>query len=163
MTILHIELLGPSQKVKITNHITSQGFKLIKSTVTSRHCTTGTDGLLGNLEIQMAGLQGNEILSNTTQGRIPLPIIKHYQNNQLLTADVDMNLEFTAESIPTEFVVHTMGYFSGQGNTSIENLREGKIQELPKDANGFYEDVAGFGSPLMINLYFEYQSNGRYF
>ena len=163
MTILHIELHSPIQRVKITNHISSQTFKLIKSTVTSRHSTAGTDGLLGNLEIQMSGLQGNEILSNTTQGRIPIPIIKHYQSNQLLTSDVDLELEFTAENIPTEFVVSTMGYFSGQGNSSIENLRNNRIQQLPSDVDGFFDDVVGHGSPLTINLYFEYQSNGRFF
>ena len=156
MPVIHLQINSPKQVVKIANHITSQDLKLFKATVTSRHSVAGQEGVSGNLEIHMGGLQGNEILSNVTAGRIPIPNLKHYVANTLITSDIDFDLTFAAESIPETFVVDVMGY------SSIANMRNKNIITLPSDADGYFANNVGDGNPVTINLYFEYSSNHRF-
>ena len=163
MPTLHLQITKPKQITKISNHIVAQNFRLTKATVLARDSGTATQGLIGNLEIHIDGLRGNEILSNKTAGRIPIPVIKHYNVDQLTTTQFDYDLNFTSESLSTTFTIETFGYFASTGKTSIQNLDEGNIQRIPAGTDGFFLDGVNQGFPIAIDLYFDYETNHTFF
>lgn len=163
MPVLHISITKPKQTVKLSNHVVAQDVRFKKASILNRHTSAGTQGILGNLEIHFDGLMGNEILSNKSAGRIVIPNMKHYNADQLITNHIDYDLAFNTENIPREFVVETFGYYASSGKTSLQNLDEGNIQRLPSTPDGFFATQTGEGMPMLIDLFFDYETNNTYF
>jgi len=147
----------------LNKHIVAQEFTLTKAVILSRHSLNTSQGLLGNLEINIDSFRGSEIVSNKTNGKIPIPISKHYGADQLITHDHDFNLSFNAENLPFIFDVEVFGYFPSTGKTSLENLDEGNIQRIPATTDGYFATTAGEGYPISIDLYLDYQTNHTFF
>lgn len=162
MPVFHLSIRKPTQTVKISNHLIAQSFRLTKAIVVNRHTTLAeNDRYLGNLEIQIGGLMGNEFLSNTTNGRIPIPNPKHFTTHQILTHQIDYDLSFSGENIPYTFDVNVFGY------KNLADFKAGQVTLLPSASTGeFAGDAvgdAGHGLPVLIDLYFEYETNHTFF
>ena len=158
MPVFHLSITKPTQTVKISNHLIAQNFRLTKAVVVNRHTTTtNKDHYIGNLELQIGGLLGNEFLSNTTNGRIPIPNQKHFIANHIITYVSDYDLSFKGENIPYTFDINVYGY------KDLTDLEAGQVTLLPSKANGHFADTAGEGLPVIIDLYFEYQTNATFF
>tara|TARA_R100001198_G_C5189551_1_gene182767 strand:+ start:35 stop:511 length:477 start_codon:yes stop_codon:yes gene_type:complete len=158
MPVFHLSITKPQQTVKISNHLIAQNFRLTKAVVVNRHTTTANkDHYIGNLELQIGGLMGNEFLSNTTNGRIPIPNQKHFVANHIISYDYDYDLSLKGENIPYTFDINVYGY------KDLTDLEAGQVSLLPAKANGHFADTAGEGLPVIIDLYFEYETNHTFF
>lgn len=174
MPVLHISIEKPTQTINLTNHIISQNLRLTKVIIVNNghHLTDHADHFLGNIEIQVGNfLMSNEFLSNTTAGRIPVPNIRHYgSTSQLKTHVLDYDISFKTENIPHIFEVKTFGYKDGASRTA------NSIALLPSLINSGHfasnssagnvlegESTQGMTMPVLIDLFFDYETNDTFF
>jgi len=152
MPLLHIRLTKPQQEIRLNQHINAQ--TLILKKITAEIPARSGGDLTGNLEFEFPFFSGNEIVSSTNTSRISFNYNKERTDEQYIDCDYHINLY--SEDIPLRFIVKTFGYFSK------ENLINSEPALLEADsADDSYKSLKNY--PLVVDLYFEYKTNGAFF
>ena len=153
MPLLHIRLTKPQQEIRLNQHINAQTLILKKITAEIPN-NTEVSNLTGNLEFEFPFFSGNEIVSSTNTSRISFNYNKDITTEQYIDCDYHINLY--SEDIPLRFIVKTFGYFSKE---KLLNSEPAILEADPTDDS--YKSLKNY--PLVVDLYFEYKTNGAFF
>ena len=152
MPLLHIRLTKPNQEIRLNQHINAQTL-ILKKITAEIPARVGGD-LYGNLEFEFPFFSGNEIVSSTNTSRISFNYNKETTSEQYIDCDYHINLY--SEDIPLRFIVKTFGYISK------ENLMNSEPTILEANStDDSYKSLKNY--PLVVDLYFEYKTNGAFF